>query len=99
VVRGDVPASVRKSVELWIGCIAGALEEQEYRVKLAVAGFEGIRMEPTRVYQAEDARQFLAGEGSAADEIVSQIEGKFMSAFVRARKPSSSCCGPTCCGN
>jgi SAM-dependent methyltransferase len=98
VVRGEVPADLRRSVELWVGCVAGALEESEYRMKLAAAGFEAIDIEPTRVYKAEDARQFLAGEGIDADAIAPLVNGKFMSAFVRAKKPASSCCGPSCCG-
>jgi arsenite methyltransferase len=89
VVRGEVPSAIRKSVELWIGCVAGALEEQEYRDKLAQAGFEGIEVEPTRVYRVEDARDFLAGSGIDADAIARQVDGKFMSAFVRARKPGA----------
>lgn len=87
VVRGEVQPAIRKSVELWIGCVAGALEEQEYRDKLAKAGFEGIDVEPTRVYRVEDARDFLAGSGIDADAIAPQVDGKFMSVFVRARKP------------
>jgi arsenite methyltransferase len=87
VVRGEVPAEIRRSVELWTGCVAGAMEESDYRRKLAAAGFEAIDIEPTRVYRAEDARQFLAGEGLDADSIVPLVDGKFMSAFVRARKP------------
>jgi len=87
VVRGEVPHAIRKSVELWIGCVAGALEEQEYRAKLAKAGFEGIDVEPTRVYRVEDARDFLASSGIDADAVAPQVDGKFMSAFVRARKP------------
>jgi SAM-dependent methyltransferase len=87
VVRGEVPAAIRRSVELWIGCVAGALEEQEYRDKLAKAGFAGVDVEPTRVYRVEDARDFLAGSGIDADAIAPQVDGKFMSAFVRARKP------------
>jgi arsenite methyltransferase len=97
VVRGDVPADIRRNVELWIGCVAGALEECEYRLKLAAAGFEAIDIEPTRVYKAEDARQFLAGVGIDANAIAPLVDGKFVSAFVRAKKPSSSCCSPTCC--
>ena len=88
VVRGEVPAAIRRSVELWIGCVAGALEEQEYRDKLAKAGFEAIGVEPTRVYRAEDAREFFAGSGIDVDAIAPQVEGKFMSAFVRAVKPA-----------
>jgi ubiquinone/menaquinone biosynthesis C-methylase UbiE len=89
VVRGEVPAAIRRSVELWIGCVAGALEESEYREKLAKAGFEEIDLEPTRVYRAEDAREFLAGAGLDADTIAPQVDGKFLSAFVRARKPAA----------
>ncbi len=87
VVRGAVPAVIRRSVELWIGCVAGALEESEYRAKLESAGFEAIDLEPTRIYGAEDAREFLASAGLDASAITPAIEGKFMSAFVRARKP------------
>jgi arsenite methyltransferase len=98
VVRGDVPADIQRNVELWIGCVAGALETSEYRMRLAAAGFEAIDIEPTRVYRAEDARQFLAGVGIDAEAIAPLVDGKFMSAFVRAKKPGSSCCGPSCCG-
>ena len=99
VLRGDVPADVRASVLLWVGCIAGALQETEYISKLREAGFEAIDIEPTRIYKVEDARAFLAAEGVNADAIAPQVDGKFMSAFVRAIKPSTSraCCGPTCC--
>jgi arsenite methyltransferase len=86
VVRGDVPAEVRRSVELWIGCVAGALEESEYRAKLGKAGFEEVAVEPTRIYTAESARDFLAGAG-LGDEAIADMDGKFASAFVRARKP------------
>jgi transposase len=88
VVRGEVPAEVRRSVELWIGCVAGALEEREYRDKLAAAGFEDIGVEPTRVYRVEEARDFLTGAGLDVDTIAPQVAGKFISAFVRARKPA-----------
>jgi len=88
VVRGEVPLEVRRSMLLWAGCIAGALEEMDYVKKLAAAGFEGIDIEPTRVYNIEDARQFLAGEGLDVDAIAPLVEGKFMSAFVRATKPA-----------
>jgi ubiquinone/menaquinone biosynthesis C-methylase UbiE len=88
VVRGDVPAEIRRSVELWIGCVAGALEEREYRDKLAAAGFEDIGVEPTRVYRVEEARDFLTGAGLDVDTIAPQVAGKFISAFVRARKPA-----------
>jgi arsenite methyltransferase len=99
VVRGEVPAEIRKSMELWVGCIAGALEESEYRVKLARAGFESIDVEATRVYKVDEARDFLGAAGLDADRIAPQIEGKFISAFVRATKPASkpSCCVPICC--
>jgi SAM-dependent methyltransferase len=99
VVRGEVPAEIRRSVELWIGCVAGALELSEYRMKLAAAGFEAIDIDPTRVYKAEDARQFLAREGIDADAIAPLVDGKFMSAFVRARRPGGAECGPACCGD
>ena len=89
VVRGDVPADIRRSVELWIGCVAGALEETDYRAKLAKAGFEGIEVEPTRIYRTEDAREFLDREGIDADAIAPVVDGKFMSAFIRARKPAA----------
>jgi arsenite methyltransferase len=87
VVRGEVPSAIRRSVELWIGCVAGALEEREYRAKLAKAGFEEIDVEPTRIYTAESARDVLAGAG-LGDEAIAGIDGKFISAFVRARKPA-----------
>ena len=88
VVRGGVPPEIRRSVELWIGCVAGALEESEYREKLAAAGFESIDVEPTRVYRAEDAREFLSSAGIDAASVAPQIDGKFFSAFIRARKPA-----------
>src|SRR5712691_9748842 len=96
VTRGKMLPEIRKSVLLWVGCVAGALEENDYRSKLAAAGFEQIDLEPTRIYRVEDARQFLAGEGIDVDAIAPQVDGKFMSAFVRAVKPAS-CCGPACC--
>jgi arsenite methyltransferase len=99
VVRGEVPGDIRQHLELWIGCVAGALEESEYRMKLAAAGFEEIGIEPTRVYKVEDARQFLTGAGIDVDGIALLVDGKFMSAFVRARKPGPSCCAPSCCGS
>jgi SAM-dependent methyltransferase len=89
VVRGEMPADVRRSVELWAGCIAGALEESEYRAKLDAAGFEQIDVEPTRIYTAADAQGFL-GDNTSVERIVQMADGKFMSAFVRARKPSRS---------
>jgi SAM-dependent methyltransferase len=88
VVQGEVPAAIRRSVELWIGCVAGALEASEYRAKLHEAGFEAIDLEPTRIYKAEDARGALARAGLDAEAIAPAIDGRFMSAFIRARKPS-----------
>jgi arsenite methyltransferase len=88
VVTGEVPAAIRKNVELWIGCISGALRDTDYGAKLARAGFENIEIEPTRIYDVEDARQFLSGQGIDVDAVASQVQGKFMSAFVRARKPA-----------
>src|SRR6059036_2012921 len=89
VVRGEVPAAVRRSMELWVGCVAGALEETDYRRLLAEAGFEGIGVEPTRIYEFEDARTVLAGAGLDADELAREVGGRVMGAFVRARKPSA----------
>ncbi len=89
VVRGKVPAFIRRSVELWAGCIAGALEEAEYKTKLAAAGFEAIEIEPTRIYRLEDAREFFAGAGIAVKAVAHLLDGKFMSAFVRAKKPGT----------
>jgi SAM-dependent methyltransferase len=98
VVRGDVPADVRRSVELWVGCIAGALQEDDYRSKLSAAGFAGVDVETWRVYDVEDARAFLTDAGLDVDRIAPLVKGKFASAFVRARKPeAASCCGPDCC--
>ena len=98
VVRGEVHEEVRKSMLLWVGCIAGALEEKEYAAKLARAGFARISMEPTRVYSVEDARSFLTEAGVDVDAIAPLVEGKFMSAFIRATKPAGCCCAPGCCG-
>ncbi|MGI9077833.1 MAG: arsenite methyltransferase [Gemmatimonadaceae bacterium] len=107
VVRGEVPQSIRRSMELWIGCVAGALEEQEFLTLLRDSGFEHPSIEPTRIYKAEDAAAFLANTGLDVEQAVRDIEGKFMSAFVRATKPlhpsnlesaaESSCCAPACC--
>ena len=98
VTRGEINEEIRKSVLLWVGCVAGALDENEYRAKLAAAGFEQISIEPTRVYRVDDAREFLSSAGVDVDAIAQQVDGKFMSAFVRAEKPKAkSCCGPTCC--
>jgi SAM-dependent methyltransferase len=99
VTRGEMPAEIRQSALLWVGCVAGALEENEYRSKLASAGFEKIEIEPTRIYRIEDAREFLSGQNIDVNAIAPQVDGKFMSAFVRAVKPQRTepCCGPTCC--
>jgi len=104
VVRGEVPTGIRKSMELWVGCIAGALEEYEYRDKLFSAGFESIDIAPTRVYKSAEAHDFLAAAGLDTETVAPQIDGKFISAFVRAVKPAGranvvgpSCCAPTCC--
>jgi SAM-dependent methyltransferase len=99
VTRGEVSPSIRQSMLLWVGCVAGALQDVEYRDKLAAAGFEQIEIEPTRIYRAQDARAILSAEGIDVDAIAPQVDGKFMSAFVRAVKPAArkSCCGPGCC--
>jgi arsenite methyltransferase len=113
IVRGDVPADVRRSVELWVGCIAGALEERDYAAKLQAAGFDDVAIDPWRVYEINDARAILAESGIDVDLIAPQVEGRFASAFIRGRKPAAaaraqaeqgsagtharSCCGPTCC--
>jgi SAM-dependent methyltransferase len=96
VVRGPVPDEIRRSIELWVGCVAGALEESAYREKLAAAGFDSIDIEPWRVYNIGDAREFLNGTGVDVEAIAPAAEDKFASAFIRARKPTS-CCGPECC--
>ncbi len=98
VVRGEVPADIRRSVELWVGCIAGALEETEYAARLRAAGFSEVEVEPWRIYQLEDARAFLTEQGIDVERLAPQVDGKFASAFVRARKAAAkSCCGPECC--
>jgi SAM-dependent methyltransferase len=98
IVRGPVPADVRQSMELWVGCIAGALEESDYLSKLRAAGFEQVEIEPWRVYHVEDARAFLTASGLDVDRLAPDIEGRFASAFVRARKPeANTCCGTDCC--
>jgi arsenite methyltransferase len=98
VVRGDVPADIRRSMDLWVGCIAGALEETEYTAKLRSAGFADIEVEPWRVYKIDDTRAFLTESGVDVDRLALEVEGRFASAFVRARKPEAkSCCGPNCC--
>jgi arsenite methyltransferase len=103
VVRGQVPEAVRQSMLLWVGCIAGALEENDYRAKLAAAGFSDIEFEATRAYDIEDARTFLTEAGVDVDQIAPQVEGRFVSAFIRATKPAApascepACCQPGCC--
>jgi SAM-dependent methyltransferase len=98
VIRGEVPAEVRRSMELWVGCVAGALRDDEYASKLEAAGFEAVDVEPWRVYQLDDARGFLAESGIDVDRLAPQVDGKVASAFIRARRPEAkSCCGPTCC--
>jgi arsenite methyltransferase len=100
VTRGAVPEQLRRDVLLWVGCIAGALDENDYRAKLAAAGFEAIGIEPTRVYRIEDAREFLRGKGVDVDAIAASVDGKFMSAFVRAAKPQTAAgagCATECC--
>lgn len=97
VVRGDVPAAVKTSMELWLGCVAGALEEQEFKSLLRDAGFAKPSVEPTRIYKAVDAAAFLGGTGLDVTNLAADIDGKFMGAFVRAVKPAAQCCGPDCC--
>jgi SAM-dependent methyltransferase len=102
VTRGEILPEIRKSVLLWVGCIAGALDEGEYRSKLAAAGFEQVDVEPTRIYRVEEAREFLTGQGLDVEALAPQVDGKFLSAFIRAVKPASPktqapCCGPNCC--
>lgn len=99
VVRGEVPQEIRRNMELWVGCVAGALTDDEYRQKLQAAGFESIEIEATRVYSIHDSREFLAAAGMDVNALASQVEGKFISAFVRAHKPAkaAACCGPACC--
>ena len=100
VVQGSVPAAIRKSMELWVGCVAGALGTYEYVAKLAKAGFEAVEVEPTRVYRAADAKQSLAEAGLSDEGVLADIDGRFMSAFVRAQKPVSvakTCCASSCC--
>jgi len=97
VVRGTVPDEVKRSMLLWVGCIAGALQDEQYVSKLAKSGFDQIDIEPTRVYNIEDARTFLSAEGIDVDSIAAQVDGRFMSAFIHATKPAAACCAPGCC--
>jgi 2-polyprenyl-3-methyl-5-hydroxy-6-metoxy-1,4-benzoquinol methylase len=98
VVRGEVPAEIRRNMELWVGCMAGALEESEYLAKLTKAGFEVVSIEPTRIYRVEEGREMLSCQGVDVEAIAPLVDGKFMSGFVRAKKPGTSCCVPGCCG-
>ena len=107
VVRGELPAEVRRSMELWVGCVAGALEENEFKALLTEAGFEGADVEPTRIYEFEDAKAFLSGTGEDAEVLARELDGCIMGAFVRATKPAQAreklpvaegaCCGSDCC--
>ncbi|MDA8107466.1 MAG: arsenite methyltransferase [Betaproteobacteria bacterium] len=105
VVRGEVPEAIRRSVELWVGCVAGALSDRDYLARLANAGFEKAAIEVTRVYSVEDAREFLASRGEDVARLAREVDGKFVSGFIRASKPAASpraastqaCCGPSCC--
>src|SRR6266704_1243760 len=102
VTRGEVDAQIRQNILLWVGCVAGALEENEYRDKLVSAGFEQVEIEPTRIYRVADAREFLTEKGLDVDALAPQVDGKFMSAFVRATKAkpaktTEACCAPACC--
>jgi ubiquinone/menaquinone biosynthesis C-methylase UbiE len=98
VTRGEMLPEIRQSVLMWVGCVAGALEESQYRNKLAAAGFRQIEVEPTRIYKMDDAREFLSGAGIDVDAIAPQVDGKFMSAFIRAVKPTA-CCDTDCCAS
>lgn len=98
VLRGSVPPELRRSLELWVGCVAGALQEEEYASKLKAAGFADVEVDPWRVYQVDEARAFLAGTGIDVDAIAPQVEGKVASAFIRARRPAAAaCCASTGC--
>jgi SAM-dependent methyltransferase len=100
VTRGAVPEALRRNMLLWVGCIAGALNEDDYHTKLGAACFEAVAIEPTRIYRVEDARQFLTGKGVDVDAIAALVDGKFLSAFIRASKPHAkedTCCTPACC--
>jgi len=100
VTRGEISPEVRRNVLAWVGCIAGALDEDDYKNKLIDAGFEQVQVEPTRIHRAEDAKVFLAGQGIDVETIAPQVDGKVLSAFIRGVKPiaeASPCCGPSCC--
>ena len=100
VTRGEILPEVRQNVLAWVGCIAGALDENDYKNKLTAAGFEQVKVEPTRIHRAEDAKVFLAGQGIDVETIAPQVDGKVLSAFIRGVKPAAdknACCGPSCC--
>jgi arsenite methyltransferase len=98
VIRGDLPVEIRRSMELWVGCVAGALRESEYESKLRAAGFEDVEVQPWRVYSVNDARAFLAESGLDSDDLAARVSGQVASAFIRGRKPgSATCCGADCC--
>ncbi|RAI38368.1 arsenite methyltransferase [Rhodoplanes roseus] len=97
VTRGEIPPALRSDMLLWVGCLAGALDECDYAERLAAAGFTEIGIEPTRVYKVEDARDLLVGKGHDVDALAADLDGKFFGAFIRARKPGA-CCAPSCCG-
>jgi SAM-dependent methyltransferase len=103
VIRGEIPGELRRSLELWVGCVAGALTEDDFAAKLRAAGFDDVEVEPWRVYQVEDARAFLTEAGLDVDALASQVDGRVASAFIRGRKPATvankTCCGPTCCAS
>jgi hypothetical protein len=99
VTKGQVPEQLRQDMLLWVGCIAGALEQDDYKSKLMAAGFAQPSIEPTRIYRVEDAREFLVAQGIDVDAMAHQVDGKFMGAFIRAEKPGvdAACCAPSCC--
>jgi SAM-dependent methyltransferase len=97
VVLGDIPPEIRRNVELWAGCVAGALHTLEYQDKLLRAGFEQVGIEPTRIYGGQDIRDLFATSGLDAEALIPYVDGKFAGAFIRAQKPAASCCGPDCC--
>ena len=98
VIRGDVPAAIRRSMELWVGCVGGALRDDEYTSKLQAAGFVDVELDPWRVNQINDARAFLADASVDVDHIAPEVDGKVASAFIRARRPETkACCAPICC--
>jgi hypothetical protein len=100
IVRGEVPAGIRRSMELWVGCIAGALGDNEYAAKLRAAGFTNVEVDPRRVYRVDDARAFLTASGLDVDAVAPEVDGRFASAFIRATKPAAaSCCEPGCCAS